>query len=194
MTLNQDALDTLFFNAHSIQQFHDTPVTEATLQAIYQAASMGPTSMNTQPGRFLFITTAEAKARLLPSLSAGNVDKTRAAPVTVIVAKDSRFYEHMPSIWHGKDADKRMAADPVGSAATAQMGSTLTGAYFILAARALGLHAGPMGGFDKAKVDAEFFPDGRWQSNFLINLGYSDPSLAFPRNPRLPFATACAVL
>jgi len=155
---------------------------------------MGPTSMNTQPARFIFLRTPEQKERLMPALLPGNVDKTRSAPVTVIVASDSRFYEHLQTTWHVPDAAKMFENNEALAASTATRNSTLTGAYFIIACRALGLDCGPMSGFDPAKVNQEFFPDGRFQVNFLLNLGYADRSKEFPRNPRLSFEQACQLL
>lgn len=194
MRLEQAALDQLFLNARTANGFLDQPVPVSLLREVYELARMGPTAMNTQPARYVFLTTPEVKARLLPALSPGNVDKTRAAPVTVIVATDTQFYEHMPQIWHGAGARESFATDHAGAQAGATRNSTLSAAYFILAARALGLDCGPMGGLDAACVNAEFFPDGRYRVNFLINLGYGDSSKLFPRNERLSFEQACTVL
>ena len=194
MTLPQTALEQLFLNARTANGFLDKPVPESLLQQVYDLAKMGPTSMNTQPARYVFITTPRARERLLPALSPGNVDKTRSAPVTAIVASDTRFFEHMPAIWHNPGAQDMFAGNPALASATAVRNSTLGGAYFMMAARALGLDCGPMSGFDAAKVNAEFFPDGRFQTNFLINLGYGDPSKHFNRNPRLTFDQAAQVL
>jgi len=164
------------------------------LQEAYDIAKMGATSMNTQPTRYVFITTPEAKARLLPAMSPGNVEKTRLAPVTVIVATDSRFYEHMPQVWHGPGAKEMFEGNSALAQGTATRNGTLGGAYFMIAARAVGLDCGPMSGVDLAKVNTEFFPDGRFQTNFLINLGYGDDSKLFARNSRLAFEQACTVL
>jgi nitroreductase len=194
MKIDPTALDQLFFKARSANGFIDKPVPPALLQEVYDIARMGPTSMNTQPARYVFLTTPQAKARLLPAMSPGNVEKTRSAPVTVVVATDTRFYEHMPQIWHGEGARESFAADHAGAQPGALRNCTLSAAYFIIAARALGLDCGPMGGFDPARVNAEFFPDGRYQVNFIINLGYGDSSKLFPRNGRLSFEQACEVL
>lgn len=151
--------------------------------------------MNSCPARFLFLRTPETKARLLPALSPANVDKTRVAPVTVIVAYDTRFYEFLPTLFpHRPDAAAPFAAKPAVAETAAFRNGTLQGAYLIIAARALGLGAGPMSGFDNAKVDAEFFPDGRLKSNFLCNLGHGDPAKVLGRLPRLPFAEACRLV
>lgn len=188
------ALRQLFADARTVNGFLDIPVPRATLERVYSLACMGPTSMNCQPARFVMLASREARERLEPFLMPGNRAKTVAAPVCVIVATDSRFYEHMPEIWHDASAREMFASDPALASATAARNGTLGGAYLILAARSLGLDCGPMSGFDMDKVNAEFFPDGRWRANFLVNLGYGDPSTVFPRNPRLPFETACEVL
>ena len=193
-SIAQASLDQLFFKARTANGFTDQPVPLALLQQAYDIAKMGATSMNTQPTRYVFLNSPESRARLLPALSPGNVDKTRAAPVTVIVATDTRFYEHMPQVWHGAGAKEMFEADLPMAQATAIRNGTLGAAYFMIAARAVGLDCGPMSGVDLAKVNAEFFADGRFQTNFLINLGYGDNSKLFDRNPRLAFEQACTVL
>ena len=193
-SIAQASLDQLFFKARTANGFTDQPVPLALLQQAYDIAKMGATSMNAQPTRYVFLNSAESRARLMPALSPGNVDKTRAAPVTVIVATDTRFYEHMPLIWHGAGAQEMFEADLPMAQATATRNGTLGAAYFMIAARAVGLDCGPMSGVDLAKVNAEFFADGRFQTNFLINLGYGDDSKLFDRNPRLTFEQACTVL
>jgi len=194
MRLSDACLDQIFQQARPANGFVDQPVPAALLEEVYQLAAMGPTSMNAQPARYVFLTTPQAKARLMPALMAGNVEKTQSAPVTVIVATDTRFYEHMPTVWHHPGAKEMFEGNAAMASATATRNSTLGGAYFIIAARALGLDCGPMSGVDLAKVNAEFFPDGRLQTNFLINLGHMDRSKLFQRNPRLGFAQACQVL
>lgn len=194
MKIDQAALDQLFFNARTANGFLDKPVPLALLQEAYDIAKMAPTSMNTQPTRYVFLNSPEARARLKPALSPGNLDKTMAAPVTVIVATDTKFYEHMPQIWHGAGAKENFEGNATLATNTANRNGTLGGAYFIIAARAVGLDCGPMSGFDIAKVNAEFFPDGRYATNFLINLGFADHSKEFKRNPRLSFEQACSVL
>ena len=191
MTLDAQALDQIFLKARTANGFTDEPVPEALLRQVYDIARMGPTSMNTQPTRYVFLNSPESRARLLPALTPGNLDKTRSAPVTVIVATDTKFHEFMPQVWHKEGARENFEANPALSEATATRNGTLGGAYFIIAARALGLDCGPMSGVDLAKVNAEFFPDGRLTANFLINLGYGDNSKLFPRNPRLSFEQAC---
>lgn len=194
MRISDACLDQLFHKARTANGFIDKPVPASLLQEVYDLARMGPTSMNTQPTRYVFLTTPAAKERLIPALSPTNVDKTKSAPVAVIVATDTKFFEHMPNIWHNPGAKEMFEGNAAMAGATATRNSTLGGAYFIIAARALGLDCGPMSGVDLAKVNAEFFPDGRYQANFLINLGYMDESKLFNRNPRLSFEQACQVL
>lgn len=192
--LSEAALQQLFLDARTVNGFLDVPVPRALLERVYALACMGPTSMNTQPARYVMLTSRAARERLEPLLSLGNRAKTIAAPVCVIVAVDTHFYEHMPEVWHDASAREMFAANPALVSSTATRNGTLGGAYLMLAARALGLDCGPMSGFDMDKVNAEFFPDGRWRANFLINMGYGDPATIYPRNPRLPFETACQVL
>jgi nitroreductase len=187
-------LDRLFRQARTANGFTDQPVSTELLRQIYDLAKMAPTSMNTQPARFVFLTTAAAKARLLPALMPANVEKTQSAPVSVIVATDTRFYEHLPKVWHKPEAKAMFESNALLAADTAARNGTLSGAYFMIAARALGLDCGPMSGLDLAKVNAEFFPDGRLKANFVINLGYMDESKLFQRNPRLSFEQACQML
>lgn len=193
--LSQEAIDQLFHKARTQNGFRDRAIPRELLEDLYDLARMGPTSANGSPGRFIFLTTPEAKARLLPAMSPGNVEKTKSAPVTAIIAWDTEFHEHLPrlfphapgfrDVFHGNDALIHE---------TAFRNSSLQGGYFILAARALGLDVGPMSGFDAEKVNAEFFPDGKWKVNFIVNLGYGDESKLFPRSPRLDFHEAAAIL
>lgn len=193
--LDARALDQLFAAGRTHNRWTAEPVDDALLRQAYELASFGPTSMNCEPARFVFLKTEASRARLLPALSPGNVDKTKAAPMTVIVATDTRFYEHLPQLFpHNPTARDMFANNPDMAQATAFRNATLTGGYFILAARSLGLDCGPMSGFDPAKVNAEFFPDGRYQANFLINVGHGDGSQLFPRQPRLSFEQAVTVL
>ena len=194
MKIAQSCLDQLFFNARTANGFQDKEVPMALLQEVYDIAKMGATSMNTQPARYLFLISPESRARLIPALSPGNVEKTQVAPVTVIVATDNRFFEHMPAVWHKPGAKEMFEGNVQLAQGTAVRNATLGGAYFMMAARAVGLDCGPMSGVDLAKVNAEFFADGRLSANFLINLGYGDDSKLFDRNPRLSFEQACTVL
>lgn len=189
--LADPALAQLFTEARTYNSWSDRTVDEATLRQLYALVSSGPTTANSNPGRFVFIRSAQARERLRPHVSAGNIDKTMSAPVCVIVAYDTQFYEFMPQLFPGRDFSATFAGKDTVIADTATRSSTLAGAYLILAARALGLDAGPMSGFNKETLDAEFFPDGRWKSNFLCNIGYGTPENLFPRNPRLAFEQAC---
>ena len=192
-SLSSEALDQLFVQARTHNGFAPEPVAEATLRHLYSLMKWGPTSMNCQPARLVFVTSATGKARLAPALSPGNLDKTMAAPATVIVATDSRFYEHLPTMFAAYDAKPTFEGNAELAASTAFRNGTLQGAYLILAARALGLDCGPMSGFDADKLNAEFFPDGRYQANFLCNLGVGDPARLYPRGPRLSFEEACEI-
>jgi len=192
--IGEGALDQIFREAHTHTSWVPEPVTAADLKAIYELARLGPTSANTVPARFVFLTSREAKERLRPALSPGNVEKTMAAPVTVIVAWDTEFYEKLPVLFPHVDARSWFAGKPPLIHETAFRNSTLEGAYFIIAARALGFDCGPMSGFNPEAVNAEFFPDGKWKVNFLCNLGHGDPATLRARNPRLAFEEACRVL
>ena len=193
--LDTQALDQLFRAARTYPRWQDRPVAEAQLRELYDLMRYGPTSMNCQPARIVFLHSAAAKERLVPALMEGNVAKVREAPVTAILAHDLRFAELLPELWpHNPDAAGFFTPNPELTQATAFRNGTLQGAYLILAARALGLDAGPMSGFDNAKVDGEFFADGRYRSNFLIALGYGEPSSLFPRSPRLAFERAVTLL
>jgi 3-hydroxypropanoate dehydrogenase len=190
------AIDVLFRNARTQNGWLDKPVSDDQLREIYDILKMGPTSANTSPARFVFLRTPSAKARLIPALSAGNVDKTKAAPVTALIGYDTRFYEFLPTKLFAHRPE--MAQNYINNAQLAEItafrNSTLQGAYFMLAARMVGLDVGGMSGFDNAKVDAEFFPDGRVKSNFLCNLGHGDPAKVMQRLPRLDFSEACTLL
>jgi 3-hydroxypropanoate dehydrogenase len=192
--VTDDALDQLFRQARTHSAWLPKRVPIEALRAAYELARMGPTSANSTPARFVFIESEAAKARLLPAVAALNVEKTKAAPVTVIVAWDSEFYDKLPKLFPHADMRPFFAGNQALAEETAFRNSSLQGGYFILAARAVGLDCGPMSGFDKAKVNAEFFPDGKWKANFLCNLGYGDSSKLLPRNPRLEFDEACRVL
>jgi 3-hydroxypropanoate dehydrogenase len=195
-TLDQGALDLLFLAARTQNGWLPTPVDDAALRRIYDIMKMGPTSANSSPARILFLRTPEAKARLLPALSPGNVDKTKQAPVTAIIGHDTRFFEWLPTrlFAHRPEMADNYAKNPALAEVTAFRNGTLQGAYFMLAARAVGLDVGGMSGFDNRKVDAEFFPDGRVKSNFLCNLGHGDPGKVMARLPRLDFEEACTLL
>lgn len=195
--LDSKTLDHLFLEARTQNAWLDRQVDDALLHRLYDLMRWGPTAANGQPGRFVFLRTREAKLRLEPTLLPGNRDKTMAAPVVAIIAHDTRFHENLPRVFpHAPQAKDWFEgeANRVVREATAFRNSSMQGAYLMIAARALGLDCGPMSGFDAAKLDAEFFPDGRWRSNFLCNLGYGDPAGVFPRSPRLDFDEACQML
>jgi len=192
--ISEDALDQIFRQARTHSAWLPTRVSVETLRKAYELARMGPTSANSTPARFVFLESAAAKARLLPALSPLNVEKTKAAPVTAIVAWDTEFHEKLPKLFPHADMRSYFVGNKALIDETAFRNSSLQGGYFILAARAVGLDCGPMSGFDAAKVNAEFFPDGKWKANFLCNLGYGDRGKLFPRNPRLEFEEACRVL
>jgi 3-hydroxypropanoate dehydrogenase len=193
-SLPPDALDRVFREGRTYHTWLPGPVEPKLLQDLYDLVKLGPTSANCSPARLVFLTTPAAKERLIPALSPNNVPQVRQAPVTAIVAWDNDFYEHLPRLFPFADARSWFAGNPKIIQETAFRNSSLQGAYLILAARSLGLDAGPMSGFDQAKANAEFFPDGKWSSNFLCNLGYGDPSSLHPRAPRLEFNEACLVL
>lgn len=192
--LDDAALDALFRTARTHNSFKDEPVSEVTLRALFELVKMGPTSANGLPGRFVFVTSQEGKARLEPALSEGNRAKTMKAPVTVIVAYDTQWHENLPRFFPHTDAKSWFAGDRAKIEGTALVNGTLMGGYLILAARALGLDSGAMAGFDKAKVDAAFFPEGKWKSNFLVNLGYGDGKDMFERLPRPDFDEFCRIV
>jgi 3-hydroxypropanoate dehydrogenase len=207
--LDDQALDQIFRTARTYGAWLDEPVRDDMLQQIYGLMKWGPTSANASPARLVFVRSKAAKERLRPTLSPGNVDKTMAAPVTVIVAYDLLFFEKLPKLFpHSPGMRDLFASNPQLVEVTAKRNSSLQGAYLIVAARALGLDCGPMSGFDNAKLDEEFFgagrecegceqeffPAGHVKSNFLCNLGYGDPEKLFPRGPRLEFDEACSLL
>jgi len=185
--ISNSALDQIFLEARSHNAWADEDVPDSLLRELVDITKMGPTSANCCPARFIFVKSAEAKARLEPHLAEGNRAKTMAAPVCAIVAHDLRFHDHLPRLFPHADAKSWFAGNEDLIATTAFRNGTLQGAYFMIAARALGLDAGPMSGFDNAGVDTEFFPEGHIKSNFLCNLGHGDPAGLFGRSPRFEF-------
>lgn len=192
--LSDDGLDLIFRDARTQNAWSDKPVGEVLLEAVYDLAKWGPTSANCSPMRVLFVVSKEAKERLKPCLIPTNVDKTMAAPATAIIAYDTRFHEHLPTLFPHTDAKSWFDGNPDLIEETAFRNSSLQGAYLIISARALGLDCGPMSGFDGAKLNAEFFADGRFKSNFLCNIGHGDPGGLFPRSPRFEFDDVCEII
>ncbi|MFY9779112.1 MAG: malonic semialdehyde reductase [Candidatus Baltobacteraceae bacterium] len=188
--LDERALRTLFLEARTANGFLPRPVPHDTIERAFELAELGPTSANTLPLRIVFVESPEAKARLVATLSPGNVEKTKAAPLTAIFAADTKFYEHIPRLFPNAPQFKNLFTGEDKAEFSTQfalMNATLQGAYFMLAARALGLDVGPMGGFDKKQLDAAFFPEGTLKSIWIANLGYGDDTKLYPRNPRFNF-------
>jgi 3-hydroxypropanoate dehydrogenase len=194
LKLDEISLDLLFRNARTYYAWQDKPVSDELLHEIYETFKYGPTSANSSPARILFLKSPEAKERLVPALPPLNVEKSRTAAVVAIIAYDTEFYEQLPKLFPHADARAWFSSNEALAQETAFRNSTLQGAYFMLAARAHGLDCGPMSGFDPAKVNAEFFPDGKWKVNFIVNLGYGDDTNLFPRGPRLDFDEANSIL
>ena len=187
-------LDLLLRKARTHSDFTDQPVSDDTLRAAHDLMKWGPTSANSQPARFLYLRSRESRERLRPALAATNLEKTLKAPVIALVAYDTRFWEHLPRMFHNPEAINWFKDKGAHTETTAFRNGTLQGAYYLLALRAVGLDAGAMSGFDNAKVDAAFFPEGRLKSNFLVNIGYGNGKGIPPRNPRLGFDEACRVI
>lgn len=190
----QVTTERLFTEARTQNGYRPTPVADATLRALYDLLKWGPTSANASPARFLFVRTAEAKARLIDCLNPGNVQKVKEAPVTAIIGMDLAFHDKLPFLFPHTNARAWFEGNEAKIAETAFRNSSLQGGYLILAARALGLDCGPMSGFDAAKMDAAFWAGTTVKTNFICTLGEGEPSKVFPRNPRLPFEEACRLL
>ena len=193
--ISESALDQLFRHARTHNGWLPKPVDDAQLRQLYALMKLAPTSANCAPARLLFLRTAEAKERLRPAINPGNLDKVMEAPVVVVIAYDTRFYDLLPQLFpHNPGMHEVFASKPELAAATAFRNSSLQGAYLMLAARSIGLDVGPMSGFDADLLNQIFFADGRYRVNFLCNLGYGDVSKLFPRSPRLDFEQACQCL
>ncbi|AKO52631.1 malonic semialdehyde reductase [Marinobacter psychrophilus] len=190
-SLDQSALAQLFTDARSHNGWQDLPVADSLLEQIYDLVKMAPTSANCSPARFVFVRTPQGKEWLKPCLSSGNLEKTMSAPVSVIVAYDSRFYDALPELFPHADARSWFTGSPEISHETAFRNSSMQAAYFIMAARSMGLDTGPMSGFDAKVLDQAFFSDSHWKSNMLINLGYGDSGKVFDRLPRLSYSKTC---
>jgi 3-hydroxypropanoate dehydrogenase len=194
MQISKESLDVIFNEARTYHGWLDTPVNDTLLKQIYDLMKFGPTSMNCSPSRIVFIKSKEAKERLKPCLNTFNVEKTMAAPVTAIIAYDIHFYEKMDILWPHADAVSIFKGNDNLATETVLRNGSLQGAYFMIAARSLGLDCGPMSGFDATKLDQEFFPEGTIKSNFLCNLGYGDPTTLYPRGPRLGVDEVCEII
>ncbi|MBO6756604.1 MAG: malonic semialdehyde reductase [Roseibium sp.] len=192
--LDDDGIDLILRTARSHYAWQDRPVSRETLEALYDITAAGPTSMNCCPARFFFVETREAKKRLAKALKEKNIDKMMSAPVTVIIAHDLEFWSELPFLFPHEDRRPHFQGKPVHSEVTAFRNGTLQGAYFMIAARALGLDVGAMSGFSNEVVDQEFFGGTTLRSNFLCNLGYADETALFQKLPRLPFDKACKYL
>ena len=193
--MSQDFLNKLFVKARSHNNWKSKDVDTKILENLYDLIKNCPTSANSEPMRIIFLKSKEAKERIRPHLSEGNVEKTMTAPIVAIIAYDSKFYEHLPKLFpHNPGMKKVLSTPPTKAEITAFRNSTLQGGYFMLAARALGLDVGPMSGFDNAGVDKEFFSDGRFKSNFLCNLGYGDETKLLDKLPRFEFSQVCKIL
>jgi 3-hydroxypropanoate dehydrogenase len=193
-TIEASSLAQIFTEARTHNVFLDRPVSDELLKKAVELAKIGPTSANQSPLRALFLRSPEAKERLRPALAPGNLDKTMSAPVVAITAYDEEFYEHLPFLMPHVDAKAWFSGNPAFAARSAFQNGTLQVAYLIIALRAVGLDTGPMTGFENAKVDAEFFPEGNVKSNVLINIGYGDHEKLFPRSPRFSFDQIAKIL
>ncbi len=192
--LSPEAMAQLFTAARTHNGWLDREVPDDLLELAVDYAKWGPTSANCSPMRILFVRTPEAKRRLAPAMSPGNLEKTMAAPATAIIGYDLDFPELLPLLYPAADARSWFVGNDALIEETAFRNGTLQGGYFILALRAIGLDAGPMSGFDKAKVDAEFFSGTRIKSNFLINIGYGNSAKLYPRGPRLAFEDMAKII
>ncbi len=192
--INDEALDVLFREARTRNGWESREVSRPLMQAIYDLMKWGATSANCSPARFVFVASEEGKARLAPHLAEGNREKTMAAPCCVIVAHDMSFHEHLPKLFPHANAKSWFDGNDALIEETAFRNGTLQGAYFMIAARALGLDCGPMSGFDKDGVDKEFFAGAEYRSNFLCNIGYGTDENLFPRSPRFDFEEICKIV
>ncbi|MEM9618327.1 MAG: malonic semialdehyde reductase [Pseudomonadota bacterium] len=192
--INDEALDIIFREARTRNGWEERDVTTTLMQAVYDLMKWGPTSANCSPARFVFVTSEEAKARLKPHLIEGNVEKTMAAPCCVIIAHDLEFYEKLPELFPHTDAKSWFVGNDDLIKETAFRNGTLQGAYFMIAARALGLDCGPMSGFDQGGVNKEFFGGTTYKANFLCSIGYGTDKDLFPRSPRLGFDEVCQII
>lgn len=191
--LPESTLAQLFTQARSHHAWRAEPVSDEQLRQVFELAKWGPTCVNSVPMRVLFLRSESAREKLYPALLGKNVTQSQAAPVTAIIAQDTKFYDHLPTLFPFIDARALYATNAPLAEATAFRNSSLQGAYFMLAARALGLDVCPMSGFDNAKVDATFFAGTSWKSNFICTMGYGDETKLHPRGPRLSFEECCKI-
>lgn len=194
LPVSDTALEQLFTAARTRNAWSDRPVSEDLIRRLYDLTKFGPTAVNNTPARFVFVTSPEAKARLVPLMSEGNQAKTAQAPVAVIIGYDMEFHETLPRLFPHAPGAKDWFADEAGRRESAFRNSSLQGGYFLIAARALGLDVGPMSGFDAEAVKAEFFAGTAVEPNFIVNLGYGTDENLFPRSPRLAFEEAAQIL
>ncbi|HEY5624670.1 MAG TPA: malonic semialdehyde reductase [Gammaproteobacteria bacterium] len=193
--VDKASLQQLFFDARSYNGWTGEAVSDAQLRRLYDIMKMGPTAFNCCPARFVFLRSDDSKERIRPHLRPNNISKTMTAPVVAIIAYDLRFFEHFDELTPYRPENKdHFVDDPERARIVAFRNGSLQGAYFMIAARAVGLDCGPMSGFDNAGVDAEFFPDGRFKSNFICGLGQGDPGSIFERLPRFDFDAVCQLL
>lgn len=193
-SLAPEALKQLFTEARTHHHWSSQPVSNETLQALYDLTKWGPTAVNANPLRIVFVKSDEAKAKLIPHLMGSNVDQVKQAPVTAIIAHDERFFDHLPTLFPVADMKPYFENDKAAADVLALRNGSLQGAYFMIAARALGLDVGPMSGFNNAGVDEAFLSGTSWKSNFLVNVGYGDASKVYPRGPRLDFETVAKII
>jgi 3-hydroxypropanoate dehydrogenase len=191
--ISMSSIEQLFTGARTYHAWQDKPVEDGVLHEIYDLTKWGPTSANASPLRIVFVKSKSAKEKLLPAVAGPNIEQVLAAPVTAIIAYDRKFYDQLPALFPVYDMRPMFVSNPSMSEQTGFRNSSMQGAYFILAVRALGLDAGPMSGFDNAKVDQAFFEKSSWKSNFLCNIGYGDTGKLRPRGPRLSFEEACII-
>jgi len=194
MPIDHHVIETVFTHARTQNKWTSQTISDEQLHQLFDILKYGPTSANCSPARFVFVRTPEGKEKLKPALSAGNLEKTMSAPVTVIVAYDPKFYDQLPKLFPHADARSWFAGNAKLAEETAFRNSSLQGAYLITAARMLGIDSGAMSGFNKAAVDEAFFADSGFKTNFLINLGHGDPAGLFPRSPRFEFNEACVIV
>lgn len=192
--LPASTLDQIFFKAQTAHAFDGSPLSDEAITALYDLMKWGPTAFNCQPARFVFLRSASAKEKLKPALSPGNIPQVESASVTVIVAYDTQFFEHLPTQFPAYDAKPIFENNAAIAEEAAFRNGSLQGAYLICAARALGYDCGPMSGFDAQKVNDAFFPDGRYKANFLLNIGTAKPEGIYPRGPRLKSSEAYKIL